>query len=95
MILLWFDSVSFNFTDLDVNASLSNPDPDLTIPHNVLGCQREINMSVMIKDESEQQSYNEIMVPLQHNYQSKIASTLDLQLQGSPYVSFHVAPFLV
>jgi hypothetical protein len=91
---LKLDRVSLNFPDLDISASLPNPDPDLIIPDNALDCQREINMSVIIKRESEQQSYNKIIVPLQHNYQSKVASTLELQLQGSPYASFHVAPFL-
>ena len=49
MVPLWLDTVSFSFTDLDINASLPNPDPDLTIPHNVLDCHREINMSVITK----------------------------------------------
>jgi hypothetical protein len=32
---------SLNFPDLDTKAVLPNPDPDLTILHDVLDCQRE------------------------------------------------------
>lgn len=41
MLLLWLDSNSLDFPDLDIKGTLPNPDPDLTIPHNALDCQKE------------------------------------------------------